>query len=144
MNLLTLFLCISIISISLSAKTEKNQTIFSIKKAMSQHNAKVKLGDDIELSFGVNPNIKVKKYLGSYIENKTNNSFNKSNLKSCELAFISALVSLRDRARNLGGHAVVNIKSVAIKANLVSEGKFECQTGNLMNQVTLSGDIVKL
>ena len=50
--------------------------------------------------------------MGEFTSNKKTNAANKSDQEACDLAFISAVIGLQQRARKEGGNAVVNIHSV--------------------------------
>ena len=51
---------------------------------------------------------------------------------------------LQQRARQLGGNAVVNIVSVYKKEEVVSETHFECNAGTFVGNVELRGEVVLL
>jgi hypothetical protein len=58
--------------------------------------------------------------------------------------FLSAVLSLQERVRQLGGNAVVKIKSVYRGGDLSSETEYECGAGAIMGGVALQGEVVKL
>jgi hypothetical protein len=64
--------------------------------------------------------------------------------EACYIAFIEALAALRDHAKELGGNAVVNIKSIYKNREFRSDTQFECRAGYVVNSVSLEGRIVKL
>jgi hypothetical protein len=69
---------------------------------------------------------------------------NRSDEDACNRAFLSALVALERRAKQLGGNAVVNITSFFKKgAETSSATEFECHAGASAG-VGLRGDIVVL
>ena len=80
--------------------------------------------------------------LGEWTSNKKTNAFNKSDQEACEVAFISAAVSLQQRARREGGSAVVNIRSVYKNDNVESEKDYLCGNGAVMAGVALRGTVV--
>ncbi len=81
---------------------------------------------------------------GEFTSNRKTNAFNKSDKGACEWAFLSALLSLRQRALNEGGNAVVNIRGYYKKKKFSSQSEFQCGAGNIMAGVTLKGMVVKL
>ena len=54
------------------------------------------------------------------------------------------MLSLEQRAKELGANAVINIKSNYKKAEMSSETEYECHAGAIMAGVALKGDFVKI
>jgi|GEM_PF-2925258 len=61
----------------------------------------------------------------------------------CEKIAVRLLTDLRQRARELGADAVVNIRSTYNGGGLSSETDFECRLGNVKVAIELSGELVK-
>jgi uncharacterized protein YbjQ (UPF0145 family) len=78
------------------------------------------------------------------MSNKKTNAFNKTDKRACEWAFLSAMLSLQQRALSEGGNAVVNIRSFYKRHEVSSATEFECGAGAIMAGVTFKGDVVKL
>jgi len=87
---------------------------------------------------------KVTKTLGTYQSNKKTNAFGKSDEEACSVAFLSAVIQLQRRAQQLGGDAVVDIKSYTKHEDLESATLYRCAVGNVVANVALSGRVVKL
>ncbi len=51
---------------------------------------------------------------------------------------------MQERARQLGGNAVINISSVYRNQELKNESEYDCGAGALMGGVAWSGTVVKL
>lgn len=117
---------------------------YSIKKALGLEQAKAKLGNRIKFYFGKQPHGTILSNFGEFSTNKKTNAFNKSDLQACQWVFLSAIISLRDRAVKEGGNAVINIKSNYKNKLTSSKEKFKCGAGNLMAGVALVGTVVKL
>jgi hypothetical protein len=64
--------------------------------------------------------------------------------QACEVAFIEALAALRDHAKELGGNAVVDIKSIYKNREFRSDSQYECRVGYVVTTVSLEGRVVKL
>jgi hypothetical protein len=86
----------------------------------------------------------IAKDLGVVEANRSTNAFNKSDRAACQIAFLSALIALQERARLEGGDAVVDIRSVTRGNPLESATQFRCVAGNVVAAVALQGRIVKL
>ena len=116
----------------------------SIEEVLSSANGKAKLGSDIKFAFGKKSLGIVKKNYGEFRTNKKTNAFGKSDEKACKWVFLSAMISLRDRAVTEGGNAVINIRSNYKNNTTSSETTFQCGAGAIMAGVALIGDVVTI
>jgi hypothetical protein len=85
----------------------------------------------------------VAKSLGTFTSNKRTNAFWKSKQKACSVAYLSAVISLQNRAISEGADAVVDIISVTKHNNLESAEQFRCIHGTAVANVALTGRMVK-
>lgn len=116
---------------------------YSISEALASGQAQSLLGDQVAFYFGNQAPGNVSEDLGEVRTNRKTNAFNKSDKEACQWVFLSALIALRDRAIEMGGHSVVEIKS-NYKNNLtVSDTTFRCGAGALVAGVALTGRIAK-
>jgi uncharacterized protein YbjQ (UPF0145 family) len=111
-----------------------------IKDAMESADAKAALGTDVKFVFG---GPAPSKNLGTFTSNKKTNFANKSDKEGCERAFLSAMISLKERALAEGGNAVVNIQSYYKKNEFSSATEYECGAGAIMGGVTMRGTVIK-
>lgn len=118
--------------------------MFPVSDAMNTGEAKAKLDPKVRLYFADQAHGRVLKDFGEYTSNKKTNAFNKSDKVACEHAFLSAMLSFQDRAKELGGNAVINIKSYYKKDLRVSRSEYLCGAGALMAGVTFKGTVAKL
>ena len=102
------------------------------------------LGSDVVFYFADQKTPKVEQTLGEYVTNKKTNSFNKSDESACQWAFLSALLELRDRAKEEGGNAVIDIISFYQKNPFSSQTEYECHAGGVIAGVALKGTVAKL
>ena len=142
LQLLAGLLLLMIVTSPVLARDDK--AMYTIATALDSSVGQSSLGDDIQFFFGKENHPPVEVTIGSYTSNKKANGYNKTNSAACERAFISALISFRDRARREGGNAVVNISSYYRKNHISSQTEFECGSGAVMSGVTIKGDVVKL
>ncbi len=92
----------------------------------------------------ISPMVKRLKDFGGFKTNKKTNAFAKSDEDACNWVFLSAMISLKERAIKEGGNAVVDIKS-NYKNNLTSSSEtFQCGAGAVMAGVALTGKVVTL
>ena len=116
---------------------------YSIENALNSRTGEEKLLD-IDLFFARQPHPAVVADLGVFKANRRTNAFGKSDENACRIAFLSALISLQERAVREGGNAVVNIKSITKHQDLVSATQFRCAAGNVVANVALTGRVVRL
>ena len=116
----------------------------SIEDAMTTPDAEKALDADVKFFFGEQEHPEIERQLGTYTSNKKTNAFGKSDQKACKWAFLSAMISLQERAVAEGGNAVVNIRSFYKKHDFSSATEFECGAGAMVAGVTLVGEVVKL
>lgn len=64
------------------------------------------------------------------------------NIKKCQVAFISAIISLQNKAKRMGGDGLIDVMSVTRRNNLESPDKFRCLAGANMVNVELVGRVV--
>jgi hypothetical protein len=139
---LTVALACSALSFPAFAKDEHLQ--MSIEEAMSSDLAKEKLDGTVKFYFGKQKHPSAKSKYGTFTANKKTNFTGKSNNDGCTRAFVSAMISLQERAQKEGGNAVIGIKSVYRKDELESETEYMCGAGTFMGGVALRGEVVKL
>ena len=137
-------LLLSLLLIPSSVYARDDIGSYSIKEALDLELSKEELGNDIKFFFGNQAHGKIFKNYGEFRTNKKANAFIKSDLKACQRAFLSAMISLRDKTVIEGGNAVINIKSNYRNDLTSSKDNFQCGAGGLMAGVALVGTVVKL
>ena len=138
--ILTLFCLLAV----MDASARDTRTMFSLQDALGNEGAKEKLDGSVRFFFGKQKHPSVAKKFGEFMSNKKTNAFNKTDKRACEWAFLSAMLSLQQRALSEGGNAVVNIRSFYKRHEVSSATEFECGAGAIMAGVTFKGDVVKL
>jgi hypothetical protein len=116
---------------------------YSIEFALESEAAKGKVLD-VPIYFSGQSHSAVAADLGVFTANRRTNAFNKSDEAACEIAFLSAVISLQTRAQREGGDAVVDIKSITKHSELESATQFRCAAGNVVANVVLTGRVVRL
>ena len=142
--LLSLVVSVGLLALSPAAEARDDRIRFSVDAAMSTSDAQTKLGDEVQFFFGEGNHPAVARTIGNWQSNKKSNGVGYSDEQSCNRAFLSAMISLRDRAVKEGGNAVVNIVSFYKRNHYSSESEFECGAGRIMAGVTFRGDVVVL
>lgn len=140
--ILTLGLMSLLVAVPADARDDKLH--LPILDAMSTPDAKAKLNGGVRFYFGKQAHPAPTRTMGEYTANKKTNFFNKSDKDGCEWAFLSAAISLQERARQLGGNAVINIRSAYKNVEFSSETQYECGAGTLVGGVVLRGDVAQL
>lgn len=139
-----LLLAVLVLIVSLPVLARDSRQVIAYADAMNMPAAKEKLNGDIQFFFGDQKFPAVERKMAEYTSNKKTNALNKSDQEACQWVFLSAMVSLRDRAIREGGNAVVNIHSYYKKNELSSATEFECGAGTFVAGVALRGTVVKL
>ena len=129
---------------ALSASARNTEHMYPYQELLNTEEAKMKLDRDIKFYFGDQGHPGVVKKLGTFVANKKTNAMNKSDDRACEWAFLSAMMSLQQRAIKEGGDAVINIQSYYKKNVINSATEFECGAGVFVAGVALRGTVVKL
>lgn len=137
-------LCIGLLLVTSDAIARDTIHEFSIEDALALEQSKSALGQEVRFFFGDQSPGKVVKTYGEFGTNKKTNAFNKSDLAACQWAFLSAMLSLRDRALQEGGNAVINIKSNYKGNRTSSNTTFKCGAGATMAGVALLGTAARI
>jgi len=117
---------------------------YPIKDVLQSKLAKDDIRPEIRLYFAGQTHPGVSKSFGTFVSNKKANSAFKSDKAACERAFVSAILSLQDRARREGGNAIIDIQS-DYKSHLFSSAThYRCGAGAIIAGVALKGTIIKL
>jgi len=127
-----------------SSTARNTKAMWPIADAMAAPDAKSRLSSGVQLFFGSGVHPAVATSFGVYTSNKKTNGTNKTDKEACEWAFLSAMLSFQQRAAELGGNAIINIRSYYDKHEVSSETEYECGSGALMSGVTFQGEVVKL
>ena len=130
--------------VAVPADARDDRLRLPILDAMSTPDAKAKLSGGVRFYFGPQKYPEPTRRMGEYTANKKTNFANKSDKDGCEWAFLSAAISLQDRARQLGGNAVVNIRSAYKNVEFSSDTQYECGAGTFMGGVVFRGEVALL
>ena len=128
--------------LSATARAADTVVMLSIQDGMAQHGGK--LDGSVKFYFGRSAAPKILQRHGNFVTNKKTNAFGKSEGAACNWAFLSALISLQDRAKSVGANAVVNIASYYKKVEVWNDAMYECHKGGLIAGVALKGDVVRV
>lgn len=129
---------------ALPAQARDTIHLLPIEAAMNANDARLRLGEDIKYYFGDQPTPAIAKRLATDQTSQKTNSFGKTSETSCNWVFLSAMLRLQARAKELGADAVVNIVSNYKNVERSSTTEFECHDGAIMSGVALKADFVKL
>lgn len=99
--------------------------------------------EGVQFYFGETPYAEVATDHGEFTANKKTNAYRKEASFACNWAMLSALLSLKDRALDLGADAVVDIRSYYKRNDFRGDTEFQCGSGNIMAGVTMIGRVVK-
>ena len=143
-SLVVVFVSAVVLMSTAIVEARDDRGMWSISDALNTEDAKEKLNKDVGFYFGDQPHPKIVKSFGEYMSNRKTNAFNKTDEGACQWNFLSAMLSFQDRVQNMGGNAVVNIRSYYKKNTISSQTEFECGSGTFVSGVTFLGDVVQL
>ena len=127
------------------ALARDDRLMFPVSEGMEKGKVtKERIDPDIRVYFGKQKTPAVDRRLGEFTANRKTNATNKTDKEACEIAFVSAVLSLQQRARREGGDAVVNIHSVYKNEDRESASEYLCGAGTFVAGVALRGTVVKL
>ena len=132
------------LSVSWPALARDDKYLLPIEAALAVKDAKDKLDGSVKFFFGNQGTPKILTKLGTDVTNQKTNAVGKSDEKACNWVFLSAMIQLDKRAKQLGANAVVNIVSYYKKDVMSSPTEFECHAGAVIAGVALRGDFVKI
>jgi len=143
---IAIYIALSLVLVCATSTSQaRNEVLrFSIEEALSQPEADSRLDSSIRLFFGDQAVPAIERKLGTFTSNRKTNGFNKSDVEACNWAFLSAMMSLQERAVREGGNAVVNIRSFYRKSEFSSASDFECGAGTFVVGITMVGEVVTL
>jgi uncharacterized protein YbjQ (UPF0145 family) len=134
----------SALSVAWPAYARDTKYLLPITAALEVKDAKDKLDGSIKFFFGNQETPKVLTKLGTDVTNQKTNAVGRSDEKACNWVFLSAMIQLEKRAKQLGANAVVNIVSFYKKDVMSSPTEFECHAGAVIAGVALRGEFVKI
>jgi uncharacterized protein YbjQ (UPF0145 family) len=127
------------------ALARDDRLMFPVAEGMEKgKSTKDRIDPDIRLYFGKQKTPVVDRKMGEFTANRKTNATNKTDKEACEISFVSAVVSLQQRARKEGGDAVVNVHSVYKNEFRESDREYLCGAGTFAAGVALRGTVVKL
>ncbi|HAD04902.1 MAG: hypothetical protein A2005_09190 [Desulfuromonadales bacterium GWC2_61_20] len=117
---------------------------FPVKHALASAVAKDKLDKGIKTYMMGQSVPGLQKRYRAYKSNKRGNAVGKSTQDACDIAFISALIALQQRADKEGGNAVVDIYSLTKDKKMQSSENYSCNAGGMIANVVLMGTVAKV
>jgi len=140
---LTIFFALTM-SLVWPAQARDTKYLLPIAAALEVQDAKNRLDGSVKFYFGNQETPKVLAKLSTDVTNLKTNAVGKSDEKACNWVFLSAMIQLEKRAKQLGANAVVNIVSYYRKEVMSSATEFECHAGSVIAGVALRGEFVKI
>jgi uncharacterized protein YbjQ (UPF0145 family) len=127
------------------ALARDDRLMFPVSAGMEKgKSTKDRIDPQIRLYFGKQKSPVVERRLGEFTANRKTNATNKTDKEACEISFVSAVISLQQRARREGGDAIINVHSVYKNENRGSATEYLCGAGTFVAGVALRGTVVKL
>ncbi|RIY36828.1 excinuclease ABC subunit A [Psittacicella gerlachiana] len=134
-----LIIALSLLTVASCARNDIKY--YSVSESLNTAEAKKVIDPNIALYFG--QDVPGQLLLKDAKTNRKTNAYGKEDFKTCNWAFLSAVVSLQKRAKSLGATKVTNILSNYKGSTFKTPGQYECHVGNVVSRVSLIGDIKK-
>ena len=83
------------------------------------------------------------KQLSTWTQERASSGVMRTDKKTCDVAFLSALIALQESAQKEGGDAIINIVSSTKGKTTESASQYRCIAGTTIAHVALSGDVIK-
>lgn len=135
---------LALLSLTTSSRAADNWNEFPAAEAIHGSLGQEKLMPTIQLFMKGQSHPAVSKTFGEFKTNKRSNKFGKSIEGACDVAFVSALISLQERAVREGGNAVIDIYSVTKDEDYENPEKYRCISGFAVANVALKGTVASL
>jgi uncharacterized protein YbjQ (UPF0145 family) len=126
------------------AEARDTELLLSISEAVDYGELTNKVGHEVAFFFGSQRSATPIRSFGEFVTNKKTNSVGRPDKAACRWAMLSALIQFRDRAKSLGGNAVIGIVSYYKKQTTMSDTDYICHAGNIVAGVALKGTVVLL
>ena len=145
MRILGLLLTIACLSVFIPgrAHARNDKYLLPISVALQSKDAQENPDGSVKFFFGNQAASEIMTKLGAGSTHQRSSTRPSEDARSCNVAFIKALVALQKNAKQLGANAVVNIASYYKNNTLSSATEFECHAGAAAH-VMLKGDFVKI
>lgn len=125
------------------ASARNDKYLLPISVALQSKDALETPDGSVKFFFGKQETPEIATKLGTGSTHQRSSTRPAEDAKSCNVAFLKALVALQKNAKQLGANAVVNIASYYKNDTLLSATEFECHAG-VSAHVMLKGDFVKI
>ena len=133
----------AVLAAPLVASARNTEVIQAVQGAV-ESDIKAHLLKDVSYSMKGQNHAAVAQEMATVTTNQSTRGAFRSDEASCNVAFLSAIRKLQDRAKLDGGNAVINIVSVTRGTMTESASDFRCVAGSAVVHVGLKGTIVKL
>ena len=139
-----LILVAGVLAKVLPAQARDTKYLLPIKAALAVKDAEEKLDGSVKFYFGNQETPKILTKLGTDMTNRKTNAVGKSDEKACNWVFLSAMIQLEKRAKQLGANAVVNIVSYYHEKYHVESDRIRMSRRGIMAGVAFRGEFVKI
>jgi hypothetical protein len=124
------------------ASARNDKYLLPISSALQSKDAQEVPNGSVKFFFGDQEFPTASAKLGAHSTHQRSSTRPAEDARSCNVAFLKALVALQKRAQQAGANAVVGIVSYYKSDTLASTTEFECHAG-VSAHVMLRGELVK-
>lgn len=131
------------LAVAWPAQARNDKYMLPIQAALESIDAREKPDGSVKFFFGKQSAPKGAATVGGVTPHGKMSTRRTEDIKSCNGAFLAALVDFQKRAKKAGANGVANIVSYYKNVEMASATEFECHAGAAAH-VILRGDLVKI
>jgi len=143
MGIRSLWIIVSLLLLAGPAGARNTEQFFSARQAAESEKGKEYLLD-VPFYMKGERHPKVAKSLSEMTSQRTASGAFRGDEVSCQSAFLSALKTLQERARQSGANAIIDVVSITKGEQTESASDFRCIAGAVVVHVGLKGKLVEL
>jgi hypothetical protein len=126
-----------------AAQARETEHFFDVAQAVGSQTARTRLLETPFYMKGQDGAPPTTQLISTWTQERSTRGLLRGDKKSCDVAFLSAVIALQESAKKDGGDAIVNIVSSTKGKTTESPTQYRCIAGATIVHVALTGDVVK-
>jgi len=134
---------LALLSLASGANARETEHLFEVAQAVDSKLGKSRL---LEIPFymkGQEGAPEGAQLLGTWTMERASRGLLRGDKKSCDVAFLSAMIALQENAMKDGGDAIINVVSSTKGKTTESPTHYRCIAGATIVHVAVTGDVIK-
>lgn len=138
-----LLLASALSTVAGAAEARETEHFFEVSQAVTSKLGRTKLLDVPFYMKGQEGAPEATQQLGTWTQERSSRGGLRGDKKSCDVAFLSAMIALQESAKKDGADAIINVVSATRGKTTESPTHYRCVAGAAIVHVAVSGDVVK-